>query len=42
MIVAVEGEVIHSYEELLELASRDRHRDKDFLQVELETVIGGG
>ena len=42
MIVAVEGEVIHSYEDLLELASQDRHRDKDFLLVELETVIGGG
>ena len=42
MIVAVEGEVIHSYEDLVQLASQVRHKDKEFLEVELETVLGGG
>jgi hypothetical protein len=42
VIVAVEGEVIRSYEELVRLASRDQFRERDFLDVQLETVIAGG
>lgn len=42
VIVAVEGEVIKSYEELVQLASRDSYRDRAFLEVQLETVIVGG
>jgi len=42
VIVAVEGEVIRTYEELVQLASRDRFRDRDFLEVQMETVIAGG
>ena len=42
VIVAVEGEVIKSYEELIEIASRDRYRDREVLDVQLETVIAGG
>jgi hypothetical protein len=42
VIVAVEGEVIHSYEELIRLASQDRYRDRDFLEVQMETVVAGG
>ncbi len=42
VIVAVEGEVIRTYEELVQLASRERFRDRDFLEVQMETVIAGG
>ncbi len=42
VIVAVEGEVIRSYEELIKLASQDRFKERDFLDVQLETVIAGG
>ena len=42
VIVAVEGEVIHSYEELVHLASQDRYRDRDFLDVQIETIVEGG
>lgn len=42
MIVAVEGEVIHTYEDLVKLASQARHRDKEVLEVKLETILGGG
>jgi hypothetical protein len=42
VIVAVEGEVIRSYEELVQLASRECFRGKDFLEVQMETIIAGG
>ena len=42
VIVAVEGEVIRTYEELVQLASQDRFREKEFLEVQMETVIAGG
>ena len=42
VIVAVEGEVIKSYDELIELASRDCFREREFLDVQIETVIAGG
>ena len=42
VIVAVEGEVIKTYEDLVKLASRDRFKDREFLDVQLETVIAGG
>ena len=42
VIVAVEGEVIKSYEELVKLASRDRFKDREFLDVQIETIIAGG
>ncbi len=42
VIVVVEGEVIYSYEDLLQLASQDRFKDRDFLEVQLETILAGG
>ncbi|UCG64550.1 MAG: hypothetical protein JSW12_18280 [Deltaproteobacteria bacterium] len=42
VLVAVEGEVMRSYEELVQLASQDRYKDRDFLEVRVETIIGGG
>jgi len=42
-IVIVEGKVINSYEELVQLAAQASYKDKEFLEVELlPAVIGGG
>jgi hypothetical protein len=38
----VEGEVIRTYEELVQMASQDRFKDREFLEVQMETVIAGG
>ena len=42
VIVAVEGEVVYSYEDLVQLASQDRFKGRDFLEVRLETIVSGG
>jgi hypothetical protein len=42
IIVAVEGQVIKSYEELVWLAGQDCYKNKEFLEVELLTVVNGG
>ncbi|MBW1804136.1 MAG: hypothetical protein JRJ85_25805 [Deltaproteobacteria bacterium] len=42
VVVAVEGEVVRSYEELVQMASEDGFRDRDFLDVHMETMITGG
>ena len=42
VIVAVEGEVVRTYEELVQLATRGNFKDRDFLEVQMETVIAGG
>ena len=34
--------MINSYQELIQLAIQDRYKDKEFLEVILEPVIGGG
>lgn len=41
-IVVVEGHVLSSYEELLELTTQDRYRDKELLEVELWGIVDGG
>jgi len=40
--VIVEGRVINSYQELIQLATQDYCKDKEFLEVILEPAIGGG
>lgn len=42
LLVTVEGEVLVSYNELVRLASKERHRGKAFLNVELVPLVGGG
>lgn len=42
VIVLVEGTLIKSYEELVQLASQDSYRDRDVLNVQMETVVEGG
>ena len=41
--IIAEGKMIRSYEELVELAARDEHKDKDVLNIMLlDPAIGGG
>ena len=42
VLVVVEGTVVRSYEELISLASEEVHRGRPFLEVRMETIIGGG
>lgn len=42
VIVAVEGQVTRSYEELVQLATKDCYKDKEFLEVGLYPTAGGG
>jgi len=42
-IALAEGQVINSYEELVQLAAQDQHKDKEALNVVLiVSIIGGG
>ncbi len=41
-MVVVEGQVVNSYEELVQLASRDDYKDKEFLEVELLPTLPVG
>ena len=41
--VVIEGQLIQSYENLVQLASQDQYKDKEFLEVrELPIMPGGG
>jgi hypothetical protein len=42
LIIAVEGEVVRSIEDIQELAERDIHKEKEFLEVKILPVIVGG
>ena len=42
IIIVVEGQVIGSYEELVQLATQHRYKDKEFLQVTFLPIIVGG
>ena len=41
-IVLVEGQVVNSHEELVKLASQEKYKDKEFLEVVLLPFIVGG
>ena len=41
-LVVVEGQVVNSYEELVQLAKDDRYKGKEFLEVDLVEILGGG
>ena len=43
VLVMVEGNLVRSYEELVQLASQDEYRDRELLEVELlpMAVVGG-
>jgi len=41
-VFIVDGEWIHSYNELINIAKQDKFRDKEFIEVEWLQVFGGG
>ena len=41
-LVTVEGQGVISYEEFVQLAARDDYKDREFLKVELTTLIVAG
>lgn len=41
-IVVVEGQRVNSYDELIQLASRDSYKNKDYIEVVLLPAIAGG
>ncbi len=42
VIVAVEGKLIHTYDELLQIANQDFYKNKAFLEVVIHPAFGGG
>ncbi len=41
-VVTVEGQVLSCYDELVRLAAQDSYKDKEFLEVTLLPLLGGG
>ncbi len=41
-VVTVEGKVLSGYDELVRLAAQDSYKDKEFLEVVLLPLLGGG
>jgi len=41
-VLLVEGQTVHSYDELVKLATQDNYKNKEFLEVVLLQVIEGG
>ena len=41
-LILVEKQPVASYEELVELVKRNRFKDKDLLEVELQPLLAGG
>lgn len=41
-LVVVEGQVVRSFEELLDIARQDRFKDREFLEVEIQPLLAGG
>jgi hypothetical protein len=38
----VEGQGVHSYDELVQIVTQDKYKNKEFLEVELLQLIAGG
>jgi len=41
-VVLVDGQVVNSYEELVQIVAQERYKDKEFLKVVLLPLIAGG
>jgi len=41
-VVVAEGKFIPSFDDLIELAKEDRFKDKEFLEVDIQTLLAGG
>ena len=42
VMVAVEGQLVHSYDELVQLATQERYKDREFIEVGLYPQVAGG
>ena len=42
VLIAVDGQLIHSCEELCQLAAQERYKDKEFVEVGIYPQAGGG
>jgi len=42
LLAVVEGQLIYSYEELVQLATEDAYKDKEFLEIMLVPYLMGG
>lgn len=42
VLVAVDGQLIHSYEELLQLATQEDYKNREFIEVGIYPQAGGG
>jgi len=41
-VFIVDGQWVHSYNELTDIVKQDKFKDKDFIEVEWIQVMGGG
>jgi hypothetical protein len=41
-VFIIEGQSVNSYDELLNIASQDHFKDKEYLEVEWLHMVGGG
>ena len=41
-LITVEGQVLSCYDELVRLATQEPYQDREFLEVELLPLLGGG
>ncbi len=42
VIIMVEGEVVRSYDDIVQLLKQERYKDREFLEVMFLPVLGGG
>jgi hypothetical protein len=42
ILVIAEGELVNSYDELVLVAAKEKNRAKEFIEVKLSYLIGGG
>lgn len=42
VIIMVEGEVVRSYDDLVQLLEQGRYKDREFLEVMFLPIMGGG
>ena len=41
-VVVVEGQFVHSFDDLIALSKEDRFKDREFLEVDIQPMLAGG
>jgi hypothetical protein len=41
-LIVVEGQLVNSFDDLMELAKQDRFKGREFLEVEIQPLLAGG